>query len=345
MKKITGLQTNIDQFTLVFLKENYANWTNDCSELKQELLTNSLLAMNDETFEFGRLQGYNTVTTLRFNGNETKIGFHTENPKVGVCVSFTAMAFKSLLQGLDITAYKVYQDLYKIGSDYGYTVHLSRVDVAADLFNQSFVVNDIAKRISRRTALIKDYRGRKNNSGIEYYSTESTTNTIYIGSKKKSYLRIYNKQQEQWDNHGSYLSLANSVENWTRFEYVLRGAYSRQFSEKLLQIRDNRSFNSLLLQTITDRYRFISPKGNILGFSKLMLNGIKDVTPSLFAPKTRLNNHDLVKRADYYKSPNSGLIRLVKDLNNNQGTDNAKEFLNELILLSGMDNKLKVVNK
>lgn len=345
MTKITGLQTNIDQFTLVFLKENYANWTNDCSELKQELLTNSLLAMNDETFEFGRLQGYNTVTTLRFNGNEAKIGFHTENPKVGVCVSFTAMAFKSLLQGLDITAYKVYQDLYNLGSDYGYTVHLSRVDVAVDLFNQSYVVNDIAKRISRHTALIKDYRGHKNNSGIEYLSTESTTNTIYIGSKKKSFLRIYNKQQEQVDNQGSYLSLANSVNNWTRFEYVLRGAYSRGFSERLLQIRNDRSFNSLLLQTITDRYRFISPKGNILGFSKLMMEGIHTHTPVLFAPKTRLNNHDLVKRADYYKSPNSGLIRLVKDLKNNQGTDNAKEFLNELILLSGMDDKLKVVDK
>ena len=345
MQQIDELQVNIDQFTVVFQKENYVNWDIDCQEFEQHLLDNSLLSLHDEILDFGKLQGYNKVIKLRFNGNDVKLGYNVSQPSLGFCIHFDAMAFKSLLQGLDITAYKVYQDLCKFGLDYGYKAHLSRVDVAADLFNQSYVVNDIAKRISRQTILIKDYRGRENNSKIEYHGNESTTNTIYIGSRKKSFLRVYNKQREQLDNHGSYLSLANSVENWTRFEYEIRSPYSRQFSEKLLQIRDDRSFNSLLLQTITDRYRFISPKGNILGFTKLMLNGIKDVTPTIFAPKTRLNNHDLVKRGDYYKSPKSGLIRFLEDSNNKQGTDSAKEFLNELILLSGMNDKLKIVDK
>lgn len=339
MKKIAGLQTNLDQFTMVFLRENYTNWNNDCEEFKQDLLQNSLLSLADEILNYGKLQAYNKVITLRFNGNDVKLGYNDSEPQLGFCISFTAMAFKSLLKGLNLTAYNVYQDLYKIGLDFKYKAHLSRVDIAVDMFNQDFTVHEIARKLNSNMTIVKDYRDRKNNSKISCIVNDSVINTVYIGSQTKSFLRIYNKQQEQIDNHGSYLSLANSVDNWTRFEYVLRSTYARGFSEKLLQIRDDRSFNSLLLQTMTDRYRFTTRKGNLLGFSKLMLDEIHTVTPVLFAPKTRLNNHDLTKRGDYYKSSKSGLIRYIHDLADNQGTTEAINFLNELRIISGIDDK------
>lgn len=336
MQETAGLQVNIDQFTVVFLKPNSGNWESDCEDLKEDLLDNSLLAFRDEIDTYGKLVAYNNVITLKVNGSDIKLGYNTESPNHGFCISFTSMAFRSLLQGLNLTAYSVYQDLYKIGLDNGYTAHLSRADLAIDLFNKDFTVDNIASRLDRKTIIIRDYRDRKNNSNISTISNNSITNTIYVGSHKKSFLRVYNKKQEQIDNQGSYLSLANSVDNWTRFEYVLRGNYCRGFAEKLLQVRDDVAFNSLILQTMTDRYRFTTPKGRLLSFSRLMLDNINVSTPVIFAPKTRLNNHDLIKRGDYYKSPKSGLIRFLRDLTDEQGKEEAAKFLEEVKIISGI---------
>ena len=336
MTEIAELQANLDQFTMVFQKENYVNWNIDCQEFEQYLLDNSSLSMNDEILNIGKLQAYNKVITLRFNGNDVKLGYNVSNPRLGFCIHFSAMAFKSLLEGLNKPAYTFYQDLYKIGLDCGYKAHLSRVDIAIDFFNQNFETNDIAKKLNSKMTIVRDHRNHVNNSYRQCIMDNSIFNTIYIGKPANSRLRIYNKQQEQLDNHGSYLSLANSVENWTRFEYELHGAYSKQFSEKLLHIRDDRSFNSLMLQTMTDRYRFTTRKGNLLSFSKLMIESIHTHTPVIFAPKTRLHT-DLDKRKDWVKSNTTGVTNVLKDVNRDEGTKEVVNVLKELLMASGIE--------
>ena len=337
MKTITGLsnnlQTNIDQFTMVFKSEDSTNWKEKCLTFRDDIL--QTFFNNFEYFEYGDLSSYSNVITIKVYSHDVKIGFNDDWSNNGICIYFTSQGSKLLEQELNIRPYTLFQELYKIGLKHNLEGHYSRCDIAVDFINQDIIVNDLFRKIARHTITVVDYRNRRNNSKFENHGNNGIDNTVYIGSSGKPRLRIYNKKKQQQDLKGPYLSLANSVNTWVRFEYEVRLHYGKVLSKKMLDIRDDIQYNSLLLQTMTDRYRFVQ-NGKYLPYTRMMLNGIESSTPVIFAPKTRLHT-DLDKRKDWVRSNTTGFTNVLKDVNRVEGTKEVANVLKELLMISGIE--------
>lgn len=340
----TFLRANLDQFTMVFTIPQSSSSDKaiaDCESFINTLVTSSLLSGYKDYYKGGSLTAYNQVSTVEYTNGAVKIGYHDKKLNSGLCVMFSGDGLTDVCDSNELTTYQVFQKLYSIGSAYKFIGHLSRCDIALDEFNQKMTVDMLSKRLDdkrpiNRRVIIKDYRNFTNRSKVDSISNGGTFNTIYIGSQKDSFLRVYNKQYEQLTHNGEYSQLAKSVSSWIRFEYVLRKDYARLLSDSLLKIEDNSTFSALLINTVVNRYSFYY-KDKKLPITNLMIRSANVDTGVMFAPRSRSKNKKLDQRIAYFTSLMSGMPQLASDVISN-GNDEAIVDLFNSILESGSSN-------
>lgn len=315
------LRANIDQFTMVYTipqSDNLDKANLACDTFIKILVSSELFSGYSNYYLGGAMIAYDQVRTLEYTNGSIKIGYNSNKIQSGLCIMFSGDGLTDICNAKKLTTYQVYQKLYSIGSAHDFIGHLSRCDIALDEFNQKMTVDVLAKRLDDkrpidRRVVIKDYRNFTNRSNVDSINNGGTFNTIYVGSQKGSFLRIYNKQYEQLMSTGEYSQLAKSVGSWIRFEYVLRKDYAKLLSKSLLEIEDNATFTALLINTVLNKYRFYY-KGRKLPFTNLMERSSALDTGVMFSPRSRSKNKRLDQRVAYFTSLASGMPQLANDL-------------------------------
>ena len=338
LKHDVFLRANIDQFTMVFTIPQSSDLDKSkkaCEIFIKDLVNSRVFSGYTEYYSGGAMTAYNQVSTLEYTNGSVKIGFNSNNLQSGLCIMFSGDGLTDICNAKRLTTYQVYQELYSIGSVYGFIGHLSRCDIAIDEFNQKLTVDTLAKRLDDkrsidRRVVIKDYRNFTNQSKIDSISNGGTFNTIYIGSQSESFLRIYNKQYEQLISTGEYSQLARSVGSWIRFEYVLRKNYARLFSQSLLNVKDNATFTALLINTVLNKYSFYY-KDKRLPFTNLMIRSAVIDTGVMFSPRSRSKNKSLDQRVAYFTSSLSGMPQLVEDVALNGNDSDVVKLFNSIL--------------
>lgn len=327
-KTVISVYLGIDEFTLVLQPAHRViidEWGMKAEEMIDEF---KKLSRIEEVFEEMELtnqqliQGYTVCYRLAERPFLCCLCFNEGNEDMGVCVKFSATAY---------TMYKrKYYDEYhetmnlpkllRMVQSNIYTQRLSRIDLTADYFNYPSAFakgeylhpNQIYSNLLQRQIKVTDHKGRSNIKTIASHNRDGIFETIYIGSKKKSntFLRIYDKKQEQLDNHGYRYAEAENCSSWVRFEAVYRNTYAHQIGTVLMNnslIQSDDDLQCFIAGKITDKYIFRkSSNDEALDFSEILLDIASGKEyDSLVCPSPRDNE---LWYSLFYIVQNSGLM-------------------------------------
>ena len=261
------------------------------------------------------------------------IAWHEKNFTMGIILKYSASAlshYKATYQdyyGEAIDVHNIAQLLY---ADY-YDLRLSRIDLAVDYFNYPMSVNDLYQGLKKRQYIVTNHKGRKNVSKVSAQEVNGHAQTIYLGSKQKnvnSLLRIYNKYQEQLDNHGRYMHLTKYCDSWVRMEASYKGTYSNQILALLLEVDSPQDLSKLIVNKMIDKYCFHDTEsGKPLPFTSDLLKGFGSF-PELESLNSR--NNDLLATISYLMK-GSGFFPLLKKVEEIWGTQARNHFIIRLI--------------
>lgn len=290
-----NIQLSIDEFTLVLQPRQRVPielWKDTAEDLIHEFQRLSQIEILFETMEstnFQLVQGYNTGYKLAERPFYLCICYHDYNEDMGVCCKFSATAYRYYKKEYFRLFGKVMNlALFLQSVESGlYVSRLSRVDFVADYFN---VINPIYKDgyldphtiyqcLNNHTMAVVDHNSRNNIKTTSGLNINGTYETVYIGSRKgntSGFMRIYDKREEQIQNHGDYYSLALSCASWCRFEAVYKRPYSHQIGEVLKNntlITSDNDLACFIAGKMTDKYVFVNPaNGDAYDFSQKLID-------------------------------------------------------------------------
>lgn len=285
----------VDEFTLVLQpvkKVDISIWDMTAGEVIEEFLKKSKLDHmlgGAEPTERGLVQGYTAgFCTSVGRPYHSVICYHHEYEKMGVCFKMSAHAyfeykmayFKECKERMNITKF-----LKNVESDM-YNLRVSRIDLAVDFFDmpdpvykQGYLHPDtIYNLLIKHQMRVVDHNDRENIRKISGINNDGIYETVYLGSKKgksRGFMRIYDKKNEQIENHSYRLQDALSCESWIRFEACYKGIYAHRIGEMLLDevlIQADEELMAFIAGKICDKYIFKFADGSITNFSEILLD-------------------------------------------------------------------------
>lgn len=285
----------VDEFTVVLQPSRMVDimkWSGLANKMIQEFLKKSKLDHILGGVEFtniGLVQGYTIgYSTSVGRPYHSVICYHDAYENMGVCFKMSAHAYYE---------YKLaYADEYKepmnitkflrmIKSDL-YSMRVSRIDLTADFFDMPDVIKQqpylhpdtIYNLLVNRQLRVVDHNDRENIKSISGVNKDGIYETVYVGSRKgksRGFMRIYDKKNEQIENHSYRLEEALSCESWVRFEACFKGIYANQIGETLLNellIQTDEELITFIAGKICDKYIFKFPNNNVTNFSDVLLD-------------------------------------------------------------------------
>lgn len=263
--------------------------------------------------------GYTEALTLGEHGFYLAIAVNERQPRMGVCIRFSAQATAYFVENVG----EPYLLLQSAHSPDDYDMHLSRIDLTADYVDEGLNVTDIYRGLTSGSIMVMreqvdsrtgELKERKAASKLSGYAVSDKVPTFYLGSRKANVdalLRVYDKKIEQIEKKGVRLALANSCNDWVRFEASLRHGYARQFGDALLCTGNDAELAVLVASVFLQRYRFYaaSSKGaGLAPWTQSLANAIGTRSIRLSSDTSR--NNDLAASLDYIVK-GSGLLPLL----------------------------------
>lgn len=328
------LLVDVDEFTLILMideSELEDTWNDEAHRIITEFedLSAIPLLFGECHDSYNKIAGYNTAYEYGENPFYFSISFHANHPRMGIAIKFSATSWK-YYKAWYRASYEEDTDVYlflKMVQSNSYETRLSRIDLTVDFINYALNTDDIYKQLASEKIIIKNAKDKKNSSQINAIVTNNVVSTIYIGSRGRninSMMRIYDKRLEQLSNYGIYLKTALDSESWVRFEMVIKGKYSHDFTKAILEIEDTVSFKTLILSAITDRYQFRnSETSELTSFSNEMISVMSAKSFEFNTPSPR--NNTLLKSITHITT-NSGLFPTLYKIEDIWGKDGLKDF-------------------
>lgn len=255
MKKINTI--SIDQISLmvpikaISLKKDEI--PDEVQAIKHIFKFNKILGKPQEQ-DYG-LNGY--TNSFKYGNNSAKIIvlWSWKQPWMGVMVMFFGQGKKlyetlSKMTDLEVDWLDIISQIYV-----KFKGHVSRIDVAVDLINYGFSVNDIAEKIKSGTYEFINWK-TKRAIGLEKIQTIGNSgeiDTIYVNSRKSdAFLRIYNKRKQGIDNKKSgYYTQAKNTKDWIRIEGEFKHREAHKIGNDLAKLIDISQIPSYLVDCIT----------------------------------------------------------------------------------------------
>ena len=328
------IQLGIDEFTVVLQpseKVHPDEWRFQAEDMTEEFLRlsqieNVLGSLAESQRKL--VQGYTEGRILEDSPYYFCICYNEEQENMGVCVKLSATSWAAYQKNY---TEKFHEDmnivlfLRKARSEI-YTLRLSRIDFTADYFNypspfepDSYLEPDMIYRQLRQGRVkVCDHQGKCNIRSTSALDKDFTHETLYIGSRKgntHSFLRIYDKRNEQLETHGFRYQEAMECSSWLRMEAVYKGTYAHQISDFFLN--ENNVFTSdtliyFIASKITDKYRFMNTTtSRLLDFSEDLVNIASGIAAApLSCPSPRDNS--LFQSLEYIIYHSGFMITLAK---------------------------------
>ena len=336
----------VDEFTVVLQpskKVDIMIWGMIANEMIEEFLKKSKLDHilgGVESTNIGLVQGY-TIGYCTSVGRpyHSVICYHDAYENMGVCFKMSAHAYyeyrlayaDEYKEPMNITKF-----LRMVESDI-YSMRVSRIDLTADFFDMPDVIkrqpylhpDTIYNLLVNRQLRVVDHNDRENIKNISGINKDGIYETVYIGSKKgksRGFMRIYDKKNEQIENHSYRLEEALSCESWVRFEACFKGIYANQIGETLLNellIQTDEELITFIAGKICDKYIFKFANNKVTNFSDRLLDiasGKAYTALTCESPRDNLLEQSLV-----YLVKNSGLCMTLGKILYVYGNENAVE--------------------
>ena len=266
---------DIDEFTLVLSlidKDIGEDWVTICESFLKEFLERSQIEIlfGKMTHRYtGLPAGYISGLSYENKPWYLAIAWHEAQPRMGVCVRFSAYAWASY----QMYYFRKYSrpitiaDFLAMVRSSLYNIHLTRIDLVADYFDYPDPDNipgrylkpdTIYRKINTGEYEVKTYKGMPSVHRTSAIDMDGEYQTVYLGSKQGScFMRIYDKREEQLQTKGFRYDEAINCKSWVRFEMVVRHDKARTITEQLATIQNLRELQSMIAKHITDKYRFI----------------------------------------------------------------------------------------
>ncbi len=258
MKKINEI--SIDQISLMVpIKASVLNNNeipDEAQAIKHMFHFNKILGKPEK--QNHGLNGY--TNSLKYGNDLAKIliMWSWKQPWMGVTVMFYGQGkklFETLAKMNDINI-----NWFDLISDIclKFNGHISRIDVAIDLINYGFSVNEIFKKLADNTyEFINDKTKRL--IGLDKIKTigdDGEIDTIYVNSRKSdAFLRIYNKRKQGISNKSSgYYVMAKSTKDWIRVEAEFKHKEAHRIGQDIAELSDSQRMYSYLASCITKHW-------------------------------------------------------------------------------------------
>lgn len=180
-------------------------------------------------------------------GGNISVMWNESRKDMGILVDFTATGkamYESLaeLHGMPINWKKIIEQLYELMG------HIFRLDVATDLINYGFSINEITQRLKNEYSFFLNTQGNKINSNrFKIIGNYDEAQTLYVGSRKSdAFLRIYNKKVEQDRASGLYRNLAKSCDDWIRVEAEFKHRLAKELGKYIATLTVDNIYPYLL---------------------------------------------------------------------------------------------------
>lgn len=322
------IELGVDELTIVLQATSQMadvmsleDWPNIADSIIETFLRRTgLVAIYGDMVPESRCpRGYTEALTLGEHGFYLAMAVNERQPRMGVCVRISAQALAFYIENVG-EPYKLLQDAC---SPDDYELHLSRIDITVDYFDEGLDVTTIYRgltdenmavmreQVDTRTGELKLRRAASKLSG---YAVSDTVPTFYLGSRKANVdalLRVYDKRLEQVEKQGTRLLRAQSCKDWVRFETSLRHGYAVQFGETMLNVADDVELGDLVASVFLQRYRFYcttNGKWGLAPWMQSLASAVGTRSVRLFSASSR--NNELAASVRYILS-GSGLMPLL----------------------------------
>lgn len=255
MKKINTI--SIDQISLMIpIKASVLNndeTPDEVQALKRMFHFNQILGKAEE--QKHGLNGY--TNSLKYGNDLAKILilWSWKQPWMGVTVMFYGQG-KKLYEALaKMTDIKI--DWFDMIGNIclKFKGHVSRIDIAVDLINYGFSVDNIAEKLKADTYEFLNGK-TKRKIGLEKMKTignSGEVDTLYVNSRKSdAFLRLYNKRKQGLSNKSSgYYTQAKNTQDWIRIEAEFKHREAHRIGNDLAKLVDSSKMSSYLVDCIT----------------------------------------------------------------------------------------------
>lgn len=270
------IRVGVDEFTLILRTVHLDNMELDDWDSYVDDIVNAFLEKSKMRELFGdpeqaaaKVQaGYTNGLTYVNEPWYFMIAWHDSFVRMGVCVKFSAFAYAIYKQAFqDKYHYEInIASFLRMVQSAEYTTRLSRIDLTADYFDYPDTLNQycylepdsIYRRLEDGAYKIVNHKGKSTIKSFSAYHKDGAYGTFYAGSKKAktdSFLRCYDKKEEQIQTHGFRYQEAEQHKSWVRFEASYRQNFAHQISDQFLQKSDNGNY---IIQTDTELQQFIA---------------------------------------------------------------------------------------
>lgn len=186
------------------------------------------------------------------------VSWNTKREDMGISINFTGSGkalYENLahLYGISVNWQKL---IKQVCQEYG--GHISRIDIATDLINYGFSVNEINKKLVNKQYVFLNKRGyRINLKRCRIIGSSEEAQTLYVGSRNSdAFLRIYNKKLEQSRPNGLYRNIADSCNDWIRVEAEFKHRLARKMGSFISSFEGENIYPHLLT-CVLDRWLLI----------------------------------------------------------------------------------------
>lgn len=335
------LETVVDELSYVILTgysgdlEDYSRYAEKIIfDIDEHLGLMKCFRLDEENKGFS---GYDVVYS--FGNWKCLIAYNSNQPKMGIYIKFTGVGLKKFLKYKQIETedeYEVYnltQEIYIrcILNDRLAKLRLSKIDFAIDYINEGKSVTDIYERLDK--SIIRNDKGRKNQSRIRTVVENGIVQTIYIGNHRKKggskvYARIYDKKIEQIETKGIYYDKAIESQDWVRFEVSFSKDLAHTICDDLMNTFNKEDLTGMIFRRISDKYRFYDVETEEVWpeTEEMLKNADRKLN---LMGNTDIQKTDLLSTYQYLVG-NSGLYSFMYKIKQLYGVEEVDEFLNDL---------------
>ena len=264
------------------------------------------------------------------------IAYHEFYLNMGIVVKFSAWAwaeYQSNYYNLHSDHITLSEFLKMIESNI-YSFRLSRIDIAVDYKNyyDSDFLDILYENIKDNVIKVVNINGTKSYKSSSAITTDNRITTVYLGSRKsnntRSFLRIYDKKQEQIDKNGFRLSEAKKCDSWIRFEASFRTVYAHKITEELLKTND---YIKSLINIFLNKYRFFDVQNDkYCDYTEDLIQLLENQNPSQNILRCESPRDNSISQSIRYLILDSGLFTTFVKVFLLWGEDAEKKLLSFL---------------
>lgn len=321
-----NVQASIDQLTLSLPNVNgveqfeLAQTIIDKLKLKRRLGEPNLCKPRNRTYNMalGWGENYSNIQIMWRDGTEEF------DIKQGILLYFDATG-KRLFE--DNTPFEqllmcwpeLIEKVYELGG------HLTRIDIAIDIFNADVNLSKTYDDARNGRLVIKN----RNNKpvSIGQFSKDFVTTGMTINSRSSdAFGRLYDKKREQTDKQGPFYQLALESNSWVRIEGEFKHKLAEKIGKEIIQCTDIETLDKFLVAQIVDRWQLVDGEELIELWRQLT----ELSEPNMIVVNSNIQLPSLVKSLHYFITfGGAGLLYKVYRIFGEAGLAELNELLNE----------------